>query len=164
MAVPTTQNAVLAATVKRLIDTIQGLTDSTCFVSLFPVPPGPLPPADVFLTVSPAGGQFDPHWHDGGGEYQTFENASVYVTIFSRVKLDRSGRDDQKLTHIPRGLLEWKRIVLRCLSGQYLTDADGNALLVNAMLPHTADAAESSEDYTHLRLVFTTDFLWDLTS
>jgi hypothetical protein len=171
--IATTQAAVLDAIVQRL-KKLPGadLNDSTCFVTLYPERPGPLPPGDLFLTVSPGGGTFDPGWHEGGGEHQTKEDAVVFVTIFSRQKLDRAGRDDNKLLSLPKGLLEWKRMVLRWLSNHDLQvpQADGTGFgsaLVNAMAPLTADAAEShgeKEEYAFLKMGFSTDFLWDLTS
>lgn len=162
--VDTTQVAVLTAVRDRLIEGMP-LNESSCFVSLYPIPPN-LPPGDFFITVAPAGGKYDESMHEGGGENTTAEMASVVVTLFTRLALDRKGRDGATLLNEVRGILVHKQRVLRLLSGHDL-EFEGDQILMNLMCPLEAGAPEALEaerKLSFLQLHFSTDFMWDLTS
>ncbi len=162
--VDTDQIAILTAVRDRLIEGMP-LTQSACFVSLYPIPPK-YPPGDFFITVAPAGGKFDESIHEGGGERTTAEMASVVVTLFTRLALDRDGRDGVTLLDEVRGILSHKKRVLRLLSGHDLT-FNGDQILMNLMCPLEAEAPEALEaerKLSFLKLHFSTDFMWDLTS
>jgi hypothetical protein len=166
--VDTNQATVLQAVVDRLIASVvtdPKLTDETCFASLFPVPPLLLP-SNLFLTVAPIEGQFEPGLHEGGGIYQTSEEAGVVVTVFTRMLLDRGGRSVKVLTESTRGLLVVKRLVLKALSGHDLVDPVGNQLLRNLMAPLNCDPPKflDEDKIGYLSLRFSTDFDWDLQS
>lgn len=161
------QVTVLQAVVDRLIAavaTTPALNDSTCFLSIEPDPPVMLP-SNLFLTVAPNEGQFDPGLHDGGGIDQTTEEAGVVVSIFNRIHLDRGGRDGKLMSESARGLLTLKRLVLKALSG-YDLSVSGNPLLRNLMAPLKCSAPRRIDEEGRLigaiSLYFSTDFDWDL--
>lgn len=162
------QITVLQAVADRLIASVAttpALNDSTCFLSLQPLPPVMLP-SNLFLTVAPIEGRFDSGLHDGGGIYQTMEEAGVVVTVFSRVHLDRGGRDGKQLSESARGLLTIKRLILKSLSGHDLLTSGGSTFLRNLMAPMRCDAPgkiqEEGNLIGYLPIYFSTDFDWDL--
>jgi len=163
--VSTTQDIVLQAIVKRLCDdsTNLNLNDSTCFLSMYPLPPE-LPSSDLFVTVAPGGGQFPAGLQEGGGQYTTGEEASVVVTVFSRAtKLDRAGRSERVLTDNPRGLLHYKHKILKALASHDL-QWEGDSILMNLIAVLSAEPPEEikEERVVFLKLHFSTDFMWDL--
>lgn len=165
--IPTTQEVVLQAIVDRLIDQVTVgstlLTPSTCFVSIDPEPAVAVS-AEVFLTVSPEEGTFDPSF-EGGGDNIVLEQAFAVVTIFSRIAMDRTDHAKQFLGDAKRGVFTLKRKVLKALLGNHhqLVDPSGDRLLCNQMQPVSSPRPLSDRRKVgDVQIVFTTDFLWNL--
>ena len=77
---PNTQLEVLRAVVELLLDEIDDLTRSTCVVSRYPqIPPGSSD--NVFVTVTPMEGSFEPQDHQSA----IIENSGGVVTVWSAI-------------------------------------------------------------------------------
>ncbi len=165
--IPTTQEVVLQAIVDRLISQVTvgatPLTPSTCFVSIDPEPSVNVS-AEVFLTVSPESGTFDPTF-DGGADNIVMELAFAVVTIFTKIQMDRNEHAKHFLGDAKRGVFTLKRKVLKALLANHhqLSDPSGNRLLTNQMAPVSSPRPlADGRKVGDVQLVFTTDFLWDL--
>ena len=156
---PNTQLEVLSAVVEALLDEIDDLTRSTCVVSHYPqVPPGSS--SNVFVTVTPMEGSFEPQDHHSA----IIENAGVVVTVWSAIK-GRAGRGEQELMDETRGVLDWKRRILRVLCGRDLS-VEGSNPLASLMFPLNSGRPEVDFDSGRVSLMmsFSTDIWWDITS
>lgn len=159
--IPTTQEAVLQAIVDRLREQLD-LNPSTCFLSIDPEPCANIS-HNLFLTVSPDGGQFREGEFAGAGENLVIENTHAVITIFSQIRLDRVEHATSFLTDNARGVLTMKRKVLKALAGHILVDTDGNALLVDYLEPVSAPRPQSDRaKIGDVQLWFSTNFHWDL--
>lgn len=150
--------AVLDAVVKRLRDQLS-LNESTCFLSLTPDVPVKTA-SDVYLTVSPDGGEFDQAAFDGGGDQQLTAETGVRVTVVSTLKLDRTGHDSELVSNASRGVLAVMHDVLRALTGHdLLIDVDGNQALRRLIAPRGFDRPErDSERLGSISLYFGLSF------
>lgn len=160
---PTDQATVLQAVVDRLRDQVSELRgENLCFLSMKPTPRTEVR-QNIYATVCPMGGTYDPEMFAGAGAAGVWEKTGVIVTVFSRMQLDRSDGDELMLLHDTRGLLKLKKLILKALSDHDLLGADGNPLLLEAMAPlssgHPRDNNESVGEFS---LSFSTDFIWDL--
>jgi hypothetical protein len=160
----TTQADILDAIVRRLIDQIDPLTEKTCFIGILP-DGAPYRPADnLFVVVSPTGGQFPAEFVDGGGSQQLTENSGVLVTIFSRLMSQRQERDREGLASETRGLLTLKRQILRALTAHDL-EWGGQKILRSLLVPSEsspADPAREVDNLVQLSIRFEVSFDWDL--
>lgn len=154
--------AVLDAVIKRLREQLS-LSDSTCFLCLSD-DVTPKTTSDVFLTVSPDGGEFDQGHFDGGGDEQLTVEGGVRVTIHSTLKLDRTGHDSELLSNASRGVLSVMHEVLRALTGHDLViDTDGNTTLRRLIAPRGFERPErSGERLGRISLYFGLSFDWEL--
>lgn len=159
----TDQAEILQAVIDRLIDRVEWLNQTTCVPSLDTDPPVTIQ-HDRFATVAPTAGQFDREAFDGGGRQQTWENAGVVVTVFTRVKLDPQGRDSQRLLNAVRGLFRLKHDVLDALSGHDLSNPSGELIVRNLLYPIDAGNPEHDrkEGLGRLSITFGVDFAWKL--
>lgn len=122
---------------------------------------------DFWLVVEQGGGHFneieDQHLH------QCCESSDVIVTIYSRIKTDRTNSDANLLKDEKRGLLKIKNRVLRALVGHALILVDDTAPLRNPIYAKNAGApgggtlANSQIKLGKLALTFGVDFDHDLT-
>lgn len=170
---PTTQDIILQAVVDKLLASMSdiGLTTSQCWIGVdSDIENAPIQ-HNWFLVVSPMAGQFSGAMIDGGGENTVQEDSGVTITVYSSLKLDRSGQAEQVLNHSSRGLLYLKRRTLKALAGLQLYSAAAPTvpLLVNHMAPLGSGNPETyyrnGQDTAKLhrqQLSFSTDFLWDL--
>lgn len=163
--ISTNQADVLEAVAARLREAIPEpqFTESTCFISIWPVPPE-FPPHETWITVAPAGGQFDEGMHDGGGAEVTSEVTSVAVTVFTRCHLDDVSHSARILTEYTRGLLRLKREILRALSAHDL-EWRGDQILRNLMCPLKSDPPgyNKEEGLGWITVHVSTDFDHNLT-
>ena len=107
---------VIDAILGKLRDDL-GLNDRSCFLMLDHHTPPPPVPVDLFLTISPDGGQFDAAMLIGGDDQQATIDTGVIVSIHSNVRLDPGGRDQEVLMNADRGLLIMLTRVLKALTG-----------------------------------------------
>lgn len=160
--VPTNQWTVLEAFRDRLIDQL-ALTESTCIVSEEHDPPAQGARHNLLLLISPGGGRYGGE-QDGGGGHTLIERSDVTITVYSRMRLDRTGHSHSLTTNPDRGLLIWKKKILRALVLDWMpTDADGNYLLTD--FPQALDACKPyqvQDGCWALDVVISADFLWDL--
>lgn len=136
------------------------LTETTCFLSSADLAPQRIPPASVFVTVSPLAGRFDVGEQTAGNIY---ENWSFRVRVYLRLARDRTGHDDRRLVDPADGVFAWKRKVLKALCGRDIPSWNLKGTL----------AAEASAPLTWLRggdldwasfaIDFVADFAWDIT-
>lgn len=155
---------ILEAVKTRLIAEVEGFTESNCIVSDEDQPAQPLS-GNVMSFVSPMGGDFDAEWLAGGAENQCKENTGVLVSVWTQMKLDPKQRIEQVLTNRTRGLILFKKRILKALTGHRLLNSDGNELLTELMAPRNSVHMRRSDDgkSAGFSLSFSTDFLWDLT-
>jgi len=170
------QAAVLDAVVKQLIDNMvlpsgDGLTDKTCFITIYPeLPTGAQD--EVIVTVSPEGGTFPAGMIIGGGQKQCTEESGILVSMWSRFKVDRQFRDRESLCNETRGLLKLKKSLLKALcavdlQANYPPGTGGtNSFLRQYLIPTQAYAPDhpKEEPYAGLTIRFQADYDWDLTS
>lgn len=157
----TTAADILAWVVDRLQANLS-LSGSQCFLTADSMQPPQIPPTDVFLTVSPGGGQFA---IDESAAGHLIERWTFRVRVFVRVAVDRADRDGARLLDAQRGLLTWKQRILRELAG-----ADNPAWNLRGWIaPVTASeaqwlrAAKGGEiDFLTLAIDFQADFDWDI--
>lgn len=162
--VDTEQADVLDAICAQLITSIPALSTKNTFISILPVPPQ-LPADNLFLTVSPTGGNFPEEFTAGGGQWQCTEDAGVIVAIFSRYQADRPGHERDLLSEFTRGILRMKKLVLKALVGQDPT-WNTNFILRNLLAPQTAGAPDyvGDEQLVQVPLKFQTIYDWNLTA
>lgn len=162
--VETDFNDVLEAVMRRLIDQVEGFTASNCVISDETEPSTPFS-GNVMCFVSPMGGEFDAEWLVGGGEHQCKENTGVLISVWTQMKLDPKQRTEQALTNRSRGLVVFKKRILKALTGHRLLDESGNELLTDLMAPRSSVHVRKSEESKSVgfSLSFSTDFLWNLT-
>lgn len=138
-----------------------GLSESTCFFSLNPDSPPPVP-TDVYLVISPDGGQFDPSMFEGGGEQQLTVETGALVTIHSTTRLDAGGKDKERLTNTSKGILQMMTKVLRALSGYDLT-IDGDTFARTLPSPQGfSKPTKNKETLGSIGLAFNLSFDWDV--
>ena len=154
---PNTQLEVLRAVVEVLISEIDDLTRSTCVVSHYPqIPPGSS--SNVFVTVTPMEGSFEEQDHQSA----IIENSGVVVTVWSAIK-GRAKRSEEELFNETRGVLDWKRRILRVLAGRDLV-VEGNENLASLMFPLNSGRPEPDPESNRVSLMmsFSTDIWWDI--
>lgn len=113
--------AVYQSIVDRLIRGQLGLNQTNCYETAEPVNPGIPPGGEYFVTVSPGESQFDGELFEGGGTLQLTQIASVVVTIFTRIKLDRANHDHELLHDAGRGLYPLTKKLLAAMAAADLT-------------------------------------------
>ncbi|HOM18888.1 MAG TPA: hypothetical protein PK777_16655 [Thermoguttaceae bacterium] len=150
--------------VQQRLQTQLNLLDSQCFLTADNLSPPKAPPTDVFLTISPGGGQFHlPEAAPGN----LLERWTFRVRIFCRVLLDRADHDQHRLVDQTRGLLRWKQMVLAALTG--LENPEWNLrgwiAPVAATEPQWLQGGRNAElNYLSLAIDFQADFDWQWTS
>lgn len=158
-----TTPAAILQWVKEQLKTQLHLSDSQCFLTADSLSPPTAPAADIFLTVSPGGGQF--HLPEAApGNLQ--ERWTFRVRIFCRVLLDRADHDESRLLDAARGLLGWKQKVLAVLTGldNPAWNLRGWIAPVAAAEPQWLQGGRNGElHYLSLAIDFQADFDWDLT-
>lgn len=160
--ISTDQSTILQAVVTRLIGEIADLNAANCYESAEPDPTVERS-HNFFVQVSIGDGQFPQHFQVGGGINQVTEEASVWVTAFSRIKTDQAQHAKQLLTDSSRGLLVLKKQILAALAGHDLQDAAGNEILRNYMaVVGAARPIHQWEEFSAISISFSTDFDWDL--
>lgn len=139
-----------------------GLNEATCFLAADDLAPAQLPPAALFLTVTPLEGTFRVPEQTPGNAY---EDWSFRVRIYLRLARDRPGVDETRLVHPTDGILAWKRKVLKALCGQDIAAANiGGTLAATASTRLVwLRAAKQEIEYASLAVDFTLPFGWDLT-
>jgi hypothetical protein len=151
------QDEILIANCDRLRGAIQGLNDSNCFVTYQPIPLH-FPSGFYCVTVAPGEGSFPAEFYAGGGNATLTEQGSVIVTPMVCMKLDRPFRSEQALLQPDRGLLVWKRSILKALlvwdvsnfpgPAWEPTDANGRPLLRSQLQPRTSTAPADVPDHS----------------
>lgn len=159
--VATDQIAVLNAVVARLIAQVSGLNASTCFISDSPEPPA-ASQNNLFVTVAPVGSRFDEEAQVGAGAAELIEYAGVSVTIWSDMKLDRNEQAKYLLTDASRGLLAVKKAILKALVGHNLQVSGGDGLVAYMRAVNCSPPGYTQGGLGRMTLMFSTEFLWDL--
>jgi len=158
---PSSQADVLNAVVSRLLESIEELTTAMCMVTFDPEPP-PGISKGVFLLISPMEGTFDSEVFTGSAQHVVIEQTGIVVTTYLTYK-GRAGVHDGDLLDPRRGLLEWKRRILRALAGHDL-GAGRDEPLTTLLEPLQSGRPELSADGRHVSLMitFSTDIHWEL--
>ena len=161
----TDQSTIINAVLKRLITEVAELNESNCVIPEDDDSPQIPRQSSILVAVSPMGGQFDDGWFEGGAADQCHEHSGVLVTVWSQIKLDTPGRRTSAMLEINRGLMPWKKKILKALAGHRLLDDNGNELLTELMAPRDSRFPRRSSDgeCVGVAISFATDFLWDLT-
>lgn len=163
----TTQDEVLLAAVNKIRASIKEFSnETTCFISDVPLPDITIEP-HIFCTVCPVTATFEGEEVDGGGQFKVVEAAMLQVSVFSAFRTDRLDRNVRELTDLAKGLLKFKRDVLRCFAGKnlYHRQIPDRPLLIEHMKPTRSmhpPSRQHEDDYAGFSLTFTTKFNWDL--
>lgn len=169
---PTNQIKILEMVKSVLITELadSDFTDKTVFLTLDPDPEASTRD-NVFMTISPNDGQFDQGELEGGGQEMCLENSAVIIAVYSKKQLDRIGEHEHILLGEgdgtkTRSILDLKRRILQIFTNRMLEDsADDTPILVNHMQPVHATRPQVNRQMNKadLGLIFSTDFVWDLT-
>ena len=147
------------------------LSDKNCYISLYPELPYQ-PVGDLMVVVTPLGGTFPEKFQAGGGKNQCTEESSVFVTIFSRCRSDRAGRDIDSLADRARGVLRLQQRILAALvmadpqvptPGQSGTDSVLRDLMM-ARQSSNPEHATPDKDWVQYATEFSTSFDWQLST
>lgn len=167
---PTDQITILNAIVAKLRVDISDLfgSETTCFLSATPWPAVEVND-DVFCTVNSGNSSFEYDEETGQGSFGVLEHGVFQVTVWSKLSTDRLDHDVYAMTDATRGVLKIKQLVLKCLAGQQLYNAETSApLLSSGCLRPTSTAypppRHDEADYTSFSLAFSGSFYWDLVS
>lgn len=160
-----TQDVVLERIATRLRSELD-LTESQCYETMEPEEPPAVPTGGgYFLTVAPQESQFvEEQQHP----VQCMEQWAVAVTIYSRVHLDQTGRNQNALRDAARGLLAIKKDVLAALVGHDLATSDGDVFLRQLLYarsctaPRAMDKADGALTLAVMTITFGVDYDWDL--
>lgn len=138
-------------------------TPEACYVSDYPQPPANVS-GNLFCQVSATDGEFPEDLQAGAGENNLQEYAGVVVTVWSKIKLDRTGKTEALVLDPNRGMLAIKKKILTALKPQNLVDPDGYWLLTNFLMPRSCSAPRYDEKFDGgtMALHFSTDFAWSL--
>lgn len=164
----TTQAVVLGAVVDRIRAEVSEFSnESTCFVADAPWPSVEVH-SDLFCTVAPGDGTFDPEMPVGAGELGIREHLTVRVTVWSRLMLDRLEQAELQFADSARGLSTLKHKLLKALAGRQLfTDADETVQLLTEHLRPTRSrhppGKQHEDDYSTFGLELEAVFDWNLT-
>lgn len=170
--IDTDQATILLAVISRLQTNLQ-LDDSHCFLTLDPMAPVGEPKAgntaggDYWLTVSAGDSVFPDGFQEGGGINQVFEDATVVVMGYTRIRLDRTNHDTKLLTDLMRGLMPIKARILAAMlkDDEPLVDEKGNPLLrecpIRAVAP-TKPWHDDKKSVGGIGVIFATPFDWNL--
>lgn len=163
--VDTTELTALTAIRDLLRTAFPELGSENVFLTLYPDAPEPEPSGEHFLSVAPGAGSFDEALFAGGGREQLCQVGEFQVTIYSRVQLDQSARDESILGHATEGLLVLKHRVLSALVGADPALPGGAKFSRELLRPIRAAAPEHDADrgIGWLSLAFALSFDWDLT-
>lgn len=157
--VDTTQIDALQWILQRL-RTALGLNASTCFVAADDLAPAEIPPASVFITVTPQEGRFELEEQTIGN---VLEDWTFRVRVYLRLSRDRPGADQVRLLDPQDGLLAWKRKILKALCGQ---DPGWNLGRTIAAVAATRTVwlkgGRSDLEYASLAVDFVMPIGWDL--
>lgn len=148
-----------------LMITATGFGANNVFLSMDSEPPDGTK-KDTLMIISPGGGYFDEGAFAGGGGNTLFYHGSAIVTLFNRVKLDRSGHDLQALTEDTRGLFVLEKNVIKSIvNGNPLKNDSDEEILIDYMQPlsdHDPRKSHANPPENALQLQFNLDFMWDL--
>lgn len=125
------------------------------------------PPASVaessFLAVCPGDSQFPEDVQSGAVPITVEEIGTAEVTIYSSMRLDRTGSMPAAVWDETEGLLELKRRVILALAGADLTGDNALPLLSQLIPVRTADKPrKDSTGRYYLKVVFGICYFWDL--
>ena len=154
---------VLDSVLLRLRDQLK-LDEAHCYDTIRPdvfcIPPG----GNYWVTVSWGGGSFDDAMQVGGGQEQTTHDAHVFVSVYTKIALDKTGNDHKLLTEKNRGLLELERKVLKALVAADLTVTDGSTFLRQfvPVLQDDPPVYNTDKQVGTITLHFGVSFDWDL--
>ncbi len=142
------------------------LSDDTCFWWIDNGdPPPPSADTNLFLTLTPDGGTFDPGMLQGGGVHQVTVSHTLVVTVHCTNRLDAGGRSDYFLTS-ESGMGQMMARVIAIL-----TDADpttdettGNTFVRELIRPIGFSKPEriAEDRYGSVAIHFEVGFDWDV--
>lgn len=166
-----TQDQVMAAVLLKL-RTDLGLNEFTCYETEHPnLMPELTGTSTVIVTVTPGDGDFP---IEEQGSPQLAENSDVHVSWYTKIQLDRQSKIKNMLHEAQRGILPWKKRILRSLLPRPADHADGpNELLLpsgNRFLRDQIFAKsyiragyDDQKMIAWATLIFGLNFDWDLT-
>jgi hypothetical protein len=163
--IDSTPDVIFPLLVDRLIDQVDGLGASNCFLSLEPdTVPGTIS-GDFCVIVSPA-----PHWRfdeslfDGGEEELAHVVWQVVFTIHCLANVDEAGRDAEFFTNKTLGVMRTATNVLKAILGFDPVDGDGNKVLAQPIQPSDGSIDRETRNQGFLQFGTSINFNWDLTS
>ncbi len=165
-----TQDQVMLAFLLKL-RTDLSLQESTCYEVEHPdLAPQEITQGDVVITVCPGDGTFP---IEEQASVQLAEDSDVIITWFTKIALDRQSRITNLLHDPNRGILPWKRRILKSLLPTTAA-AGGNRLLLPTGANFTRGEIfvksyhranwDKDKMIGWASLVFGVNFDWDLTS
>jgi len=138
-----------------------GLNSRTCFAAADDLAPAEIPPAPVFVTVTPQEGRFEVEEQAAGN---VLEDWTFRVRVYLRLARDRTGADQVRLLDPQDGLLAWKRRILKALCGQDPGWNIGRTIAaVSATRLVWLQGRRSELEYASLAVDFALPIGWELT-
>jgi hypothetical protein len=123
------------------------------------MPPG----GEYWLTVAMGAGQFVPEEQDDGN---VTEDTEITVSIYTRIRTDSTGHDEDLLLDASRGLFPLKQHVMYTLVGEDLQNSSGDTYLRQLMHVRRSEGPDIVMIGTEgvqcgvLRLTFGVSFDW----
>lgn len=105
---------IMAAIRNRLRATHEELTTKTCFLCDTPIPTI-IPDGQLCVTISNAGTRYDESTYMGAGANALDNELTVMVTVIKRCVLDSPPKTEDALLHETRGILRYRRTILKAL-------------------------------------------------
>jgi hypothetical protein len=161
---------VLLLIVERLIATVKGCNESSCYLSLDPNVV--LSPADHSIAVSPVSGTFREGAFVGAGLNHLATQSGCIVKIHCPSALDEQSRDVQSITDESLGLIRKASAVIASLcntgdgpgGGDAWAPRRGNYDLTSHFRPLNYSLDKSADGSVRgIELTFVFDFDWDVT-
>jgi hypothetical protein len=165
-----TQAEIMLAIVQRLRERVDGLTDSTCFISDQRMPVS-WPAGHLACTVVAGEGEVDDAMWTGGGYSTICEHLQIQITIWLRCMLDQIPRAEASLAGEEGMLSRFKPQLIRALllekyggriENWMPAGSDGLGLLRNPLqlLRCGAPLPDSEQKYLGMTLFFRASFDW----
>ena len=118
---------------ESILEHLQGwfnLPEERCYEVVDPENPRANTPGDIWLSVCPGDCDYDEAAQAGGGRQQVHENGYFQITGYTRIKLDRAGKDTMLIKDKNRGLLSIKHRIISAFVQFNLTTAGRSFLMM----------------------------------
>lgn len=116
---------------------------------------------DRWVSVAPGGGEFP---FEQTIPEQCYEAGTAVITGYVRMALDTPGREAELLLNATRGVLQFKRDILRAITGTDLETSEGSPFLRELLAPVRASQPDydPSRKTGWVQITVPLEFDWNL--